>query len=34
MASKYYENIKRQDIVNAETGEVIQSIMNTTDVFR
>ena len=34
MASKYYENIRRQDIVNAETGEVIQSIMNTTDVFR
>jgi len=34
MASKYYENIKRQDIINAETGEVIQAIMNTTDVFR
>ena len=34
MASKYYENIRRQDIVNADTGEVIQSIMNTTDVFR
>ena len=34
MSTKYFEKIKRSSIVDSDTGEVIETVSHTTDVFR
>jgi hypothetical protein len=34
MATKYFENIRKSSIVDSETGEIVETISHTTDVFR
>jgi len=34
MATKYFENVRKSSMVDSSTGEIIETISHTTDVFR
>ena len=34
MATKYFENVRKSSIVDSSTGEIIETVSHTTDVFR